>query len=67
MTNFGHGNEAVKGHLQAQLDRHLHTMVYGEFLQDAQTQASALLCATLPDPLDAVYFLNSAPKPLMPP
>ena len=59
VTNFGHGNEAVKGHLKAQLDRHLHTMVYGEFLQDAQTQASALLRATLPDPLDAVYFLNS--------
>ena len=30
VTNFGHGNETVKGHLQAQLDRHLHTMVYGE-------------------------------------
>ena len=59
VTNFGHGNEAVKGQLQAQLDRHLHTMVYGEFLQDAQTKASALLRATLPDPLDAVYFLNS--------
>jgi acetylornithine/succinyldiaminopimelate/putrescine aminotransferase len=41
------------------MDKHLHTMVYGEFLQDVQIQASRALCATLPSTLDAVYFLNS--------
>ena len=45
--------------LKAQMDKHLHTMVYGEFLQDIQVQASRALCATLPSSIDAVYFLNS--------
>lgn len=59
VSNFGHGHPAIQSELQAQLDRHLHAMVYGEFLQEAQTRASELLRATLPDSLDTVYFLNS--------
>ena len=59
VSNFGHRNPAIHAQLQAQMDRHLHTMVYGEFLQDAQTRAGELLRATLPDSLNGVYFLNS--------
>ena len=59
VSNFGHGNESIQRELQSQLDTHLHTMVYGEFLQGAQTRASQLLRATLPPALDGVYFLNS--------
>lgn len=59
VTNFGHGNDAIKTQLERQLNKHLHTMVYGEFLQEAQNRASALLRDTLPDSLDGVYFLNS--------
>ena len=59
VSNFGHGHPGIQAELQRQLDRHLHAMVYGEFLQEAQTRASALLRATLPESLDGVYFLNS--------
>ena len=59
VSNFGHGNPTIHDQLKAQLDKHLHTMVYGEFVQEAQTRASALLRATLPKDLDGVYFLNS--------
>ena len=40
VSNFGHGHESIQRELQSQLDTHLHTMVYGEFLQGAQTRAS---------------------------
>ena len=59
VSNFGHGHPGIQAELQSQLDRHLHAMVYGEFLQESQTRASALLRATLPESLDGVYFLNS--------
>ena len=59
VSNFGHDNPTIHNQLKAQLDKHLHTMVYGEFVQEAQTRASALLRATLPKDLNGVYFLNS--------
>lgn len=59
VSNFGHGHPDIHRALKTQMDKHLHTMVYGEFLQDVQIQASRALCATLPSTLDAVYFLNS--------
>lgn len=59
VSNFGHGNPTIHDQLRAQLDKHLHTMVYGEFVQEVQTRASALLRATLPKDLNGVYFLNS--------
>ena len=59
VSNFGHGHPDIHRALMAQMDKHLHTMVYGEFLQDIQVEASRALCATLPSSLDAVYFLNS--------
>ena len=34
--------------VETQMDKHLHTMVYGEFLQDVQVQASSALRETLP-------------------
>ena len=59
VSNFGHGHPDIQRALKAQMDKHLHIMVYGEFLQDIQVQASRALCATLPSSIDAVYFLNS--------
>ena len=59
VSNFGHGHPDIQRALKAQMDKHLHTMVYGEFLQDIQVQASRALCTTLPSSIDAVYFLNS--------
>lgn len=59
VSNFGHQHPAILAQLRAQLDKHLHVMVYGECLQDAQTRAAASLLRTLPPSLDGVYFVNS--------
>lgn len=56
---WGHGHPAILEALHAQVDAHLHTMVYGEFRQRSQDEAAALLTSLLPDSLDAVYFVNS--------
>ena len=59
VSNFGHGHPAITNSIHAQLDLNLHTMVYGEFVQDVQRQAAASLRASLPAHLDSVYFVNS--------
>ncbi|MEM6316226.1 MAG: aspartate aminotransferase family protein [Bacteroidota bacterium] len=59
VSALGHGNQAVNDALKAQIDRHLHVMVYGEFRQDAQLQLANLLAENLPSSLDTSYFVNS--------
>ncbi len=59
VSALGHGNKVVNDALKAQIDRHLHVMVYGEFRQDAQVQLGELLASTLPTQLDTCYFVNS--------
>lgn len=56
---WGHGHPEILQALHAQIDRHLHTMVYGEFHQRSQDDAARLLTALLPPSLDTVYFVNS--------
>ena len=58
VSNFGHGHPAITDSLHAQLELNLHTMVYGEFIQDVQRQAAASL-RFLAGALDSVYFVNS--------
>lgn len=53
--NHPHVVEAVK----KQVERHMHVMVYGEFIQDAQLDLSRKLSAFLPDNLNCVYPVNS--------
>lgn len=59
VSHLGHGNEAVKKAMIAQMDKHMHVMVYGEFIQSAQALLAERLCSLLPSSLDAVYLLNS--------
>ncbi|OYU97605.1 MAG: aspartate aminotransferase family protein [Bacteroidetes bacterium B1(2017)] len=59
VSHLGHGNEHVKEAIIAQLNLHQHVMVYGEFVQSAQTKLAAKLCSLLPKGLDSVYLLNS--------
>ena len=59
VSSFGHGHPDILAAIHEQVDRHLHVMVYGEFRQAAQVEASQALRALLPDSLDAVYFVNS--------
>ncbi|MEY4286887.1 MAG: hypothetical protein RL511_973 [Bacteroidota bacterium] len=59
VNNIGHRHPKVLSALKAQLDKHLHVMVYGEFIQDAQQQLVRELLTVLPASLDGVYVVNS--------
>jgi len=59
VSNIGHGNPKVKQAIRDQLDRHLHTMVYGEYVQAPQVKYAKLLSQQLPDKLNKVFFTNS--------
>ena len=56
---LGHRHPAVVSAIHAQVDRYLHTMVYGEYILAPQVELAQLLTARLPDGLDAVYLVNS--------
>lgn len=59
VNNIGHNHPKVVQALKQQIDRHLHVMVYGEFIQDAPLSFARRLTALLPNQLNAVYTVNS--------
>ena len=59
VSNVGHRHPKVLEAIQNQLDKYLHLMVYGEYVQTPQTLLAKALCDTLPNQLDNVYFVNS--------
>lgn len=56
---LGHRHPRVVEAVKAQLDKYLHTLVYGEFVLAPQVRLASLLASLLPGPLDSVYFVNS--------
>ncbi|MCP4459255.1 MAG: aspartate aminotransferase family protein [Cytophagales bacterium] len=59
VSNVGHRHPNVLAAIQSQLDKYLHTMVYGEYIQSPQVLLAQALASTLPDPLESVYLVNS--------
>src|SRR5690554_3934603 len=59
VSNVGHRHPRVIAAIQEQLDKYLHLMVYGEYVQSPQTQLAKALTDTLPEDLDNVYLVNS--------
>jgi acetylornithine/succinyldiaminopimelate/putrescine aminotransferase len=59
VSNIGHRHPKVIAAIQQQLDKYLHLMVYGEFVQMPQAQLARALVNTLPEDLDNVYLVNS--------
>lgn len=59
VSNVGHRHPKVLQAIQEQLDKYLHLMVYGEYVQSPQVQLAKALCETLPPSLDNVYLVNS--------
>jgi acetylornithine/succinyldiaminopimelate/putrescine aminotransferase len=59
VANVGHTHPEVVAAVRAQAERHLHVMVYGEFVQAPQVDLATRLAALLPAPLSVVYFTNS--------
>jgi len=59
VSNVGHNHPKITHALKAQIDRHLHVMVYGEFIQDSQLAFAQRLVRLLPANLNTVYTVNS--------
>lgn len=59
VSNVGHRHPKVLEAIHAQLDKYLHLMVYGEYVQSPQALLAKALCDTLPHGLDNVYLVNS--------
>lgn len=59
VASLGHQNEAVKEAIKAQLDKHAHVMVYGEYIQKPITDLAYSLAQLLPENLGCSYFVNS--------
>ncbi len=59
VSSLGHRHPNVIKAIREQLEKHLHVMVYGEFIQEPQSRFAKLLCDQLPEKLDRVYFVNS--------
>ncbi len=59
VSNVGHRHPRVLQAIHDQLDKYLHLMVYGELVQAPPARLAHALAATLPPPLDTVYFTSS--------
>ena len=59
VNNIGHNHPSVVKALHQQIDKYLHVMVYGEFIQDAPLAFSERLISLLPESLNCVYAVNS--------
>jgi acetylornithine/N-succinyldiaminopimelate aminotransferase len=59
VNNVGHRHPAVVEAIKDQLDRYLHVIPYGEFVQEPQVRFAERLTELLPHGLDNVYFVNS--------
>jgi acetylornithine/N-succinyldiaminopimelate aminotransferase len=59
VSALGHGHPAVLRAVEEQARRHLHVMVYGEYIIEAQAKLAARLAELLPREISRVYFTNS--------
>ncbi len=59
VSNVGHRHPKVVQAIKDQLEKHMHVMVYGEYIQATPTQLAATLAGLLPAPLNCSYFVNS--------
>ncbi|MCC6690552.1 MAG: aspartate aminotransferase family protein [Bacteroidia bacterium] len=59
VCNLGHRHPAVVTAIKEQLDKYMHVMVYGEYIQSPQVRLAHLLTSVLPSQLQRVYFVNS--------
>jgi acetylornithine/succinyldiaminopimelate/putrescine aminotransferase len=58
VSNVGHRHPKVLAAIHEQLERYMHLMVYGEYIQAPQVALAQRLAGILPG-LDQVYFVNS--------
>ena len=59
VSNIGHRHPKVVQAIKDQVDKHLHVMVYGEYVQSPSNLLAAKLIELLPSSLNCCYFTNS--------
>lgn len=59
VANIGHQHPAVLAAIRQQLERHLHVMVYGEYVQAPQVEYARRLAEVSPVRDGVVFFCNS--------
>lgn len=59
VTNIGHRHPKVVEAIKNQLDKYMHVMVYGEYIQDSSLSFAQKLTDLLPENLNMVYPVNS--------
>ncbi len=59
VSNIGHRHPKVVQAIKDQLEKHLHVMVYGEYIQSTTNLLARKLADLLPGPLNCSYFVNS--------
>jgi acetylornithine/N-succinyldiaminopimelate aminotransferase len=59
VSNLGHSNPKVIAAIKEQVDKYMHLMVYGEYVQTPQVRFAEKLVSVLPQSLNSVYFTNS--------
>lgn len=59
VSNVGHRHPKVVEAIKNQVDKYLHLMVYGEYIQSPQVVYATKLAGLIPQSLSSVYFVNS--------
>jgi acetylornithine/N-succinyldiaminopimelate aminotransferase len=59
VSNLGHSHPYVINAIKQQLDKYMHLMVYGEYVQTPQVRFAEKLIGLLSEDLQSVYFTNS--------
>jgi acetylornithine/N-succinyldiaminopimelate aminotransferase len=59
VSNTGHRHPKVVRAVKDQLDRYMHVMVFGEYIQSPQVKLASKLAGLLPATLSVSYFVNS--------
>ncbi len=59
VSNLGHRHPKVIKAIHDQLEKYMHVMVYGEFIQAPQVKLAEKIAQLLPPTLNSTYFTNS--------
>ena len=57
--SLGHRHPKIVSAIKTQVDKYLHVMVYGEYIQQPAVELTKLLAQHLPTPLESTYLTNS--------
>lgn len=57
--SLGHSHPKVINAIKEQLDKYLHVMVYGEYIQKPALELSKILAKHLPENIESTYLVNS--------